>query len=172
MCAAWLRVVPRKPGGMRADSASHLLRQPVSFELFFFTYLVCALLLQKINIYKTVSQYLYWSLLSQSILPFSFLQNFHLVDFNLVLFTIIVLSRRLGWCVLQELQSHWPSVKKPLKSSSKGSRKWAQVFESMVNVVNVKHVMVVICTLLVILWSVVRLIEHTSLFNLLFLFYP
>ncbi len=58
MCAAWLRVVPNKPGAMRADSASHLLRQPVSFELFFFTYLVCALLLQKINIYKTVSKLL------------------------------------------------------------------------------------------------------------------
>ena len=40
---------------MRADSASHLLRRPVFFELFLFVYLVCALLLQKINIYKTVS---------------------------------------------------------------------------------------------------------------------
>lgn len=40
---------------MKADSASHLLRQPVSFELFLFAYLACALVLQKINIYKTVS---------------------------------------------------------------------------------------------------------------------
>ena len=39
---------------MKADSASHLLRQPVSFELFLFAYLACALVLQKINIYKTV----------------------------------------------------------------------------------------------------------------------
>ena len=39
---------------MRADSASHLLRHPINFELFLFLYLVCALLLQKINIYKKV----------------------------------------------------------------------------------------------------------------------
>ena len=41
---------------MKADSASHLLRQPINFEFFFFCYLVCALLLQKVNIYKTVSE--------------------------------------------------------------------------------------------------------------------
>ena len=40
---------------MKADSASHLIRQPVNFELFLFLYLVCALLLQKVNIYKAVS---------------------------------------------------------------------------------------------------------------------
>ena len=40
---------------MRADSASHLLRQPVTFELFLFFYLVCTLLLQETNVYKTVS---------------------------------------------------------------------------------------------------------------------
>ena len=40
---------------MRADSASHLLRQPVAFELFLFFYLVCTLLLQETNVYKTVS---------------------------------------------------------------------------------------------------------------------
>ena len=41
---------------MKADSASHLIRQPINFELFLFFYLICALLLQKINIYKTVSE--------------------------------------------------------------------------------------------------------------------
>ena len=40
---------------MRADSASHLLRQPVMFELFLFFYLVCVLLLQETNVYKMVS---------------------------------------------------------------------------------------------------------------------
>lgn len=39
---------------MKADSASHLMKQPINFELFLFFYLICALLLQKINIYKTV----------------------------------------------------------------------------------------------------------------------
>ncbi len=39
---------------MRADAASHLLRHALFFELFLFSYLFCALLLQKVNIYKTV----------------------------------------------------------------------------------------------------------------------
>lgn len=80
-------------------------------------------------------------------------QNFHLIDFNLVIFTIVILSRRLAWCTLQELQAHWNP------KSSNGS-------------LNFKRWMVVVCTLLVIAWSVVRLVQQTSLFNLLFLFYP
>ena len=80
-------------------------------------------------------------------------QNFHLVDFNLVIFTIVILSRRLAWCTLQELQAHWNP------KSAHGS-------------LNFKRWMVVACTLLVIAWSVVRLVQQTSLFNLLFLFYP
>ena len=69
---------------------------------------------------------------------------------------------------MQELQSHWPAQKKPAKGPSKGSvlQKWLE------GRINLKHVMVVLCTFLVIIWSVVRLIEQTSLFNLLFLFYP
>ena len=39
---------------MKLDAASHLVRQPISFELFLLVYLVCALALQMINIYKTV----------------------------------------------------------------------------------------------------------------------
>lgn len=39
---------------MRADSVSHLIHHPIRFEFFLFAYLVCTLLLQKINIYKTV----------------------------------------------------------------------------------------------------------------------
>lgn len=37
---------------------------------------------------------------------------------------------------------------------------------------NVTHWLVVLCTVVVVVWSIVRLIQHTSLFNLLFLFYP
>jgi len=124
----------RMLGEMRADAASHLLRQPISFELFLFLYLVCTLLLQKINIYR---------------------KNVHLIDINLVIFTIMILSRRLAWCTLQELQAHWNP------KSSNGS-------------LNFKRWMVVACTLylLVIVWSVVRLIQQTSLFNLTFLLYP
>ena len=39
---------------MKLDAASHLVRQPISFELFLLIYLVCALALQMVNIYKTV----------------------------------------------------------------------------------------------------------------------
>lgn len=54
---------------MKADSASHLIRQPISFELFLFLYLICALLLQKINIYKTVSADVLWCALIRVIVP-------------------------------------------------------------------------------------------------------
>ena len=40
---------------MRADYASHLVRSPIVFELFLFSYLISALCLQNVNIYKTVS---------------------------------------------------------------------------------------------------------------------
>ena len=40
---------------MKADSASHLIRHPIKFEAFLFSYLVFALVLQKVNIYKSVS---------------------------------------------------------------------------------------------------------------------
>ena len=176
---------------MRADSASHLLRHPIKFELFLFLYLVCALLLQKINIYKKVSGGRYLEInifvcecvslcskttcgIIQKVLTYSriyschtsrttytshtqhtqtYKQNFHLIDFNLVIFTVVILSRRLAWCTLQGLQAHWNP------KSSNGS-------------LNFKRWMVVVCTLLVIAWSVVRLVQQTSLFNLLFLFYP
>ena len=186
---------------MRADSASHLLRHPINFELFLFLYLVCALLLQKINIYKKVGggRYLeinffvcacvslcskyHVTLFKKCIYSCIYSchtsrttytshtqhashsthithnthhthkQNFHLIDFNLVIFTVVILSRRLAWCTLQELQAHWNP------KSSNGS-------------LNFKRWMVVVCTLLVIAWSVVRLVQQTSLFNLLFLFYP
>ena len=42
---------------MKLDAASHLLRRPISFELFLVLYLMCALVLQMVNIYKTVSPY-------------------------------------------------------------------------------------------------------------------
>ena len=46
--------VVRAAERMKLDAASHLLRYPIGFELFLLVYLVCALLLQMINIYKTV----------------------------------------------------------------------------------------------------------------------
>ena len=39
---------------MKLDAASHLVRRPISFELFLLVYLVSALALQMVNIYKTV----------------------------------------------------------------------------------------------------------------------
>ena len=39
---------------MKLDAVSHLVRRPISFELFLLVYLVSALALQMVNIYKTV----------------------------------------------------------------------------------------------------------------------
>lgn len=103
---------------------------------------------------------------------YMYLQNFHLIDFNLVIFTIVILGRRLGWCVLQELQSHWTSEPKKSKKEISKSGVFSRWLSMLQGDVHVKRLMVVLCTLLVILWSVVRLIQHTPLFNLLFLFYP
>lgn len=117
---------------MKADSASHLIRHPIKFEAFLFIYLVFALLLQKVNIYKS---------------------NFHLIDINLVLLTIVILCRRLAWCAFQTLQFRWR-----INDSSKS--------------IGTKRLVVFVCALLVLVLSVIQLIQKTSVFNLLFLFYP
>eukprot|EP00731_Ephydatia_muelleri_P031904 Em0023g411a len=117
---------------MKADSASHLIRHPIKFEAFLFSYLVCALVLQKVNIYKS---------------------NLHLIDINLVLLTIVILCRRLAWCAFQALQFRWR-----IDDSSKS--------------IGTKRLVVFVCALLVLVLSVIQLIQKTSLFNLLFLFYP
>ena len=107
------------------------------------------------------------------------------------MFIVVILSRRLGWCILQELQSHWPKFKatsSPASSpptpttnrsarsgqfhigkSSKVKSEGAKRKESQLTLT---HLLVALCALLVIVWSVVRLVQHTSLYNLLFLFYP
>jgi hypothetical protein len=122
---------------MKADYASHLLRSPIAFELFLFSYLISALCLQNVLIYKT---------------------NVYLVDFNLVLFTVAVLLRRPALCALMQLQTHLTQG----KNKTTGLRQWLQL----------RKLMVVVSTVLVIVWSAVELISNTSLFNLLFLFYP
>ena len=139
---------------MKADSASHLIRHPIKFEAFLFSYLVCALVLQKVNIYKSVSYHGGRKIeTSTDTLRDSAIQNFHLIDINLVLLTIVILCRRLAWCAFQTFQFRWR-----IKDSSRS--------------IGTKRLVVFICALLVLVLSVIQLIQKTSLFNLLFLFYP
>lgn len=140
---------------MKADSASHLIRHPIKFEAFLFSYLVCALVLQKVNIYKSVSHPHGGRKIESSTdtLTDSAMQNLHLIDINLVLLTIVILCRRLAWCAFQALQFRWR-----IDDSSKS--------------IGTKRLVVFVCALLVLVLSVIQLIQKTSLFNLLFLFYP
>ena len=137
---------------MKADSASHLIRHPIKFEAFLFSYLVCALVLQKVNIYKSVSN-LHGGRKIETSTDWFYNQNFHLIDVNLVLLTVVILCRRLAWCAFQTFQFRWR-----INDSSKG--------------IGTKRLVVFICALLVLVLSVIQLIQKTSLFNLLFLFYP
>lgn len=105
---------------------------------------------------------------------------------NLVIFIVAVLSRRLVWCGLQEIQSHWsklmsssspstPTINRSLKGGShvgKSARIKGDGVKQKGSQMNLTHWLVVLCTVVVIAWSIVRLVQHTSLFNLLFLFYP
>ena len=70
-----------------------------------------------------------------------------------------ILLRRPAWCALTQLQAHythWSTA----RSTGLKSR------------IHLKKAVVVLCTVLVIVWSAIELLSNTSLFNLLFLFYP
>ena len=75
----------------------------------------------------------------------SVLQNIHLIDYNLLLFIVLLLSRRLAWAVFQELHSRW-----------KFSHYW----------------FVAASVSALFAWAVLSLLQDASIFNLLFLFYP
>ena len=98
---------------------------------------------------------------------------------NLAVFIIVILSRRLTWCVLQQIQSHWkprPTVKsgtwQGAKSrSSKAAGGGLDVFLRNWSL-NLKRCVIVLCTVPAVIWSVLHLIQNTPIFNLLFLFYP
>ena len=62
---------PPRRAKMKLDAASHLVQRPISFELFLLIYLVCALALQMVNIYKTVrlAGLFMWCALFRNTLP-------------------------------------------------------------------------------------------------------
>ncbi|XP_070568235.1 transmembrane protein 39A-like isoform X1 [Ptychodera flava] len=116
------------------------------FELIMFFYLVMALLLQYINIYRTV----WW--LPHS--PANAALNFYLIDVHLVIFIIVVLTRRLVWKMVTEFYSSL-EVKAVLF--------WiAQIFKCVV-------IMLLLGTLI---WTLVNMFFNNSVLNLLFLAYP
>lgn len=77
------------------------------------------------------------------------MQNFYLVDTSLILFVLLLLSRRLTWCVFQEIQ-------KRLKCLGWSSR----------------YLFMAVCINGLVGFAIWKLIQQTSIFNILFLFYP
>uniref|UniRef100_A0ACB8ETR5 Transmembrane protein 39A n=1 Tax=Sphaerodactylus townsendi TaxID=933632 RepID=A0ACB8ETR5_9SAUR len=119
------------------------------FEFLFFIYLLVALFIQYINIYKTVWWYPYNHPASCTSL------NFHLIDYHLAAFITVMLARRLVWALISEA------------SSQAGAT-------SVIHCVALILARLVLLTLCgwVLCWTLVNLFRSHSFLNLLFLGYP
>ncbi|XP_077976915.1 transmembrane protein 39A-like [Glandiceps talaboti] len=116
------------------------------FEMTVFFYLVMALFLQYINIYRTV----WW--LPHS--PANTALNFYLIDLHLVVFIVVILTRRLVWKMVREFYS---------SLEVKAVMFWvAQILKCTV-------IMMLLATLI---WTLVNMFLNNSVLNLLFLAYP
>lgn len=118
------------------------------FEALLFLYLLVALFVQYINIYRTV----WWSSYSHPSASTSL--NFHLMDYHLAVFITVMLARRLVWTVVSEASLASPS--------------------SLVRYVALIAVRLILLTLCgwVLCWTLVSLFKNYSVLNLLFLGYP
>lgn len=118
------------------------------FEALLFLYLLVALFVQYINIYRTV----WWSSYSHPSASTSL--NFHLLDYHLAVFISVMLARRLVWTVISEASLASPS--------------------SLVRYVTLIAVRLILLTLCgwVLCWTLVNLFKNYSVLNLLFLGYP
>ncbi|KAG7467024.1 hypothetical protein MATL_G00149090 [Megalops atlanticus] len=118
------------------------------FEFLLFLYLLVALFVQYINIYRTV----WWYPYSQPAASTSL--NFHLMDFHLIIFITVMLARRLVWTIISE-------------ASQAGS-------SSLVRYVVLIAARLTLLTLCgwVLCWTLVNLFRDHSVLNLLFLGYP
>ncbi|KAI7811444.1 transmembrane protein 39A [Triplophysa rosa] len=118
------------------------------FECLLFLYLLVALFVQYINIYRTV----WWS--SNSHPTASTSLNFHLVDYHLAIFITVMLARRLVWTVVSEASQTSPS--------------------SVVRYVILIAARLILLTLCgwVLCWTLLNLFKNHSVLNLLFLGYP
>ncbi|KAM9246713.1 transmembrane protein 39A isoform 1-T1 [Leptosomus discolor] len=114
------------------------------FEFLFFIYLLVALFIQYINIYKTVWWYPYNHPASCTSL------NFHLIDYHLAAFITVMLARRLVWALISEA---------------------SQVGATSVIHYMVRLVLLTLCGW-VLCWTLVNLFRSHSVLNLLFLGYP
>ncbi|XP_061669855.1 transmembrane protein 39A isoform X1 [Syngnathoides biaculeatus] len=118
------------------------------FEFLLFVYLLVALFVQYVNIYRTV----WWYPYSQP--PTSTSLSFHLMDYHLAIFITVMLARRLVWTIVSEL-SH--------------SRR-----ESLVCYLVLLAARLCLLTMCcwVLCWTLVNLCKNHSVLNLLFLGYP
>ncbi|XP_078088828.1 transmembrane protein 39A [Mustelus asterias] len=118
------------------------------FELLFFIYLLMALLVQYINIYKTVWWFPYNHPAASTSL------SFHLIDYHLAAFITIMLARRLVWTLVSEASQ-----------TSTTSIVWYTLL------IVARLVLLTLCGW-VLCWTLVNLFRNHSVLNLLFLGYP
>ncbi|KAM8975215.1 transmembrane protein 39A [Pelodytes ibericus] len=123
------------------------------FEFLFFTYLLVALFIQYINIYKTVWWYPYSHPASCTSL------NFHLIDYHLAAFITVMLARRLVWALISEA-SHTGASSMVYYTAH---RPWFTITACLV--------LLTLCVW-VFCWTLVNLFRNHSVLNLLFLGYP
>lgn len=117
-----------------------------TFELSVVMYLLTALCMQYMNIYKTT-----WWLPSY---PATYSLNFYLVDPYLFFFIVMILVRRLAWCFVRDIYSNVQTV---------------TLFYIMVLVFKV---LLMITMVLTMVWCLWKMVQYNSPLNLLFLAYP
>lgn len=118
------------------------------FELLFFIYLLVALFVQYINIYKTVWWYPYSHPAASTSL------NFHLIDYHLASFIAVMLARRLVWALISEAS----------QTGKTSIIRYTALITS-------RLILLTMCGW-VLCWTLVNLFRNHSVLNLLFLGYP
>ncbi|XP_077570173.1 transmembrane protein 39A [Stigmatopora nigra] len=118
------------------------------FEFLLFLYLLVALFVQYINIYRTV----WWYPYSQP--PTSTSLSFHLMDYHLAIFITVMLARRLVWTLVSELSHSTP------------------VSQVCYLVLMAARLCLLTVCFWVLCWTLVNLCKNHSVLNLLFLGYP
>ncbi|XP_034741810.1 transmembrane protein 39A [Etheostoma cragini] len=118
------------------------------FEFLLFLYLLVALFVQYINIYRTVWWYPYSHPAASTSL------NFHLMDYHLAIFITVMLARRLVWTIVSEVS----------QSSGRSLLRYVVVIAARLSLLTMCGW--VLC------WTLVNLCRHYSVLNLLFLGYP
>uniref|UniRef100_A0A8C6TBH6 Transmembrane protein 39A n=1 Tax=Neogobius melanostomus TaxID=47308 RepID=A0A8C6TBH6_9GOBI len=118
------------------------------FEFILFLYLLVALFVQYINIYRTVWWYPYSHPAASTSL------NFHLMDYHVAIFITVMLARRLVWTIVSEV------------SQSIGGS-----LVRYIVLITARLSLLTMCGC-VLCWSLVNLCKNHSVLNLLFLGYP